>query len=160
MAARNVTVSPLVSEVPRVSVSDSSVQRGFNHVITTLTQLVKFLDPFIRPEGWVQASFGPSWSPYAYSSSGRDYHIAGSKKSPLNRVWLRGMAERTSGTDDLVMTLPQSQWPKKKKRFIAANYGGGAAHNYLEIHVDGSVHFAGSGHSIITLDGISFDLDD
>lgn len=160
MAGRNEKIPPLISELPRVSVGDALVQRGFDSVLTTLSQLVKFLDPFVRPEGWVQADFGPSWAPLGYGSSGRDYHIAASKKSPLNRVYLRGLAERASGTDDLVMTLPKGQWPKKVKQFLSANYGGGAAHNLLEVYTDGSVHFAGSGHTIITLDGISFDLDD
>lgn len=160
MSGRNETPTPFLSEVARVIVPDAATQRGFNNVITVLSQLVRFLDPFVRPAGWVQASFGPSWAALDYASNGRDYHIAGSKKSPLNRVWLRGMAERASGTDDLVMTLPKGHWPKKVKRFLAANYGSGAAHNELEIHTDGSVHYAGSGHSIITLDGISFDLDD
>lgn len=160
MAERNAIVPPILPETPRVSVQDSTIQRGFNSVITALAAIAKFLEPYVRPEPWVQANFGPSWAALAYASSGRDYHIAASKKSPLNRVWLRGLAERASGTDDLVMILPQGQWPKKIKRFLAANYGGGAAHNMLEIHTDGSVHFAGSGHSIITLDGISFDLDD
>ncbi|TXH10199.1 MAG: hypothetical protein E6R04_06090 [Spirochaetes bacterium] len=160
MADRNVKPPPFVSEVPRVKVSDGETNRAFSAFATTIGGMFKFLEPYIHPEGWTQANFGPAWAPLAYASSGRDYHIAASKKSPFNRVWLRGLAERASGTDDLVMTLPRAHWPTRIKRFLAANYGGGAAHNMLEIHTDGSVHYAGSGHSIITLDGISFDLDD
>lgn len=158
--ARNSVIPPFISEVPRVQVSDAETNRAFTAVVTSLAGVLKFLEPYIHPVGWIQADFGPNWAPLAYASSGRDYHIAASKKSPFNRVWLRGQAERVAGVDDLVMTLPPGQWPKKIKRFLAANYGGGAAHNELTIDPDGSVHFAGSGHSIITLDGISFDLDD
>lgn len=158
--ARNSIIPPFTTEVPRVQVSDPETNRALTAIVTSVASVLKFLEPYIRPPGWVQARFGSAWAPLAYGSSGRDYHIAGSKLAPFNRVWLRGMAERAVGTDDLVMTLPATHAPKKIKRFVSANYGGGAAHDELEIHTDGSVHFAGSGHSIITLDGISFDLDD
>lgn len=158
--ARNSITPSVTSEVPRVKVSDPETNQALAAIVTSVASILKFLEPYVHPPGWVRADFGPNWAPLAYGSSGRDYHIAGSKLAPFNRVWLRGMAERASGTDDLVMTLPATHAPKKIKRFVSANYGGGAAHDELEIHTDGSVHFAGSGHSIITLDGISFDLDD
>lgn len=154
VAGRNDRVAPFVSEVPRVSVSDSAVQRGFNHVITTLAQLVKFLDPFVRPVGWEKPTWGAGWQDYTVALD--TYQNAAFKKDPLGRVHLRGLVERASGVGTTIMLLPAGHRPAKQKIFVVLGSGGVGR---VDIQEDGAVVYVSGGVTFLSLEGISFDTE-
>ena len=155
MADRNAIIPPLVSEIGRVKVADAETNRALTSVVTTLEAVLRFLAPFVRPSGWKKPAWGAGWQDYTGAIG--TYQTAAYKKDPLNRVHLRGLVERASGAATTIMVLPIGHRPAKQKVFVVF---GSSGVGRVDVHSDGVVEYSSGGVTFLSLEGISFDLDD
>lgn len=100
--------------------------------------------------GWENAGtfFSLSWAPAAYL------------KDNSGLVRFDGAVRRTSGTGDLIMTLPVGFRPRGTTLIRVLNYGSGARHDgMIVIYETGNVHFLGiegAAPAVVLLNSISF----
>lgn len=154
MAERNAIVPPILPETPRASVQDSATQRGFNNIITAISAVVKFLEPFVNPIKWQKPTWGTGWQDYTGALG--TYQTTAFKKDPFGRVHLRGFVERASGASTTILLLPSGSRPAKQKVFVSFGSGGVAR---IDIQADGAVVYVSGGVTFLSLEGISFDTE-
>ena len=122
-------------EAQRPRVAESVTQRAFDALATPLIAVVKFLQPFAKPEGWKDLDFYGDWTANANGTGTVQY-----KKSPLGEVMLRGWAQSAAGNQSVVGVLPTGYRPPQRLRVPASWYTGAAyALIQLDVDVDGRV---------------------
>jgi hypothetical protein len=89
------------------------------------------------------ASTAPAWVAPVLNTGWRNFEsaglwqVAGYTKDAMGFVHLRGMVTRESGSDDVILTLPEGYRPEKQEMFpqaISANWG------RVTVYPDGTVH--------------------
>jgi hypothetical protein len=120
-------------------------------VVTALQALLKLLEEYASPAKWQPLAFRVGWENF-----GAPVQSAGSRKTPLGRVELRGHVKRTAGATVEIANLPRSQWPAAGKVFtVYSNLAAGG----IYIDAGGIVTFSFGTATDISLEGITFDTE-
>lgn len=114
--------------------ADSGVQRALDAIVTTISALVRFAQPFVQPEKWKPLEYYSDWTDYAAASQ-----IAQYRKDPLGRVWIRAEVQGTPPhpSGDTIAILPVGYRPPYTLKFVVkADTGVGS----IEILSDGRIN--------------------
>jgi len=106
----------------------------------------------IAQESWTAVSYGSGWADYSVAYLGVSY-----MKDSLGFIHIRGMAKKTSGTADLVFTLPAGYRPANRLIFSAQAYDYGTGYTYgrVDVQTDGKVTVENPG-TLAVGDWVSF----
>ena len=155
MVERNNRNRP-VPEVSRQPVADSGTQRAIDAIVTTITALVRFAQPFVQPESWKLLPYhAATWTDYPAVGSVVP-HRPSYRKNAMGRVELRGVAQRSGGTE-IIGVLPVGYRPAKGVLIhVYVSIG-----NSLLIVSDGQMLINGDpgGAAVLSLDGVTFDTE-
>ncbi len=98
-----------IQDVARPQVDEPKVQRALEAFATTISALVRFVQPFVRPEDWKGLAFSSDWADFSDTTQLGTY-----RKDPMGRVWVRGDIYSIGGAPsagDLIATLPVGYRP-------------------------------------------------
>lgn len=137
---------------------DATLTRWAGSVVTAVTTIVKFLEPWRKPEPWKKCTLHGNW--VALGGASGTYKTAwfdpAFVKDPNGIVRLRGVVKQSGGSDTVMTQLPVGYRPQQSMIFptIADN-----SVARVDIDQDGRVIYAfgGATPGYVTLDGISFD---
>jgi len=101
--------------------------------------------------GWTTVTFNTGWEDYDTDA----WPSAAYMKDFTDRVYLRGLVKRVSGSETLVFTLPSGYQPHKRCMFAGATGGG---HARIDVWGNGTVTIESTYATYLSLDGITFDL--
>jgi hypothetical protein len=144
---------PPLPDVPRATVPDAATQRAITSIITAIQSIIQFLRPFKQPEPWRFLLFEAGWQDYATNPI---YQRAAHRKSPLGRVYLKGLVARASGSSTVIGVLPVGYRPPMRVMTAALSDTGIAR---VDVAPSGEVVLVSGGTTFVTLDGISFDTE-
>ena len=101
----------------------------------TLDSAGKF-DASDAQEAWTAVAYGTGWADYSVGYLGVSY-----MKDSLGFIHIRGMAKKTSGTADLVFTLPAGYRPANRLIFSVQYYDASVTyvHGRADVQTDGKV---------------------
>jgi len=90
----------------------------------------------IAQEAWTAVSYGAGWADYSVIYLGVSY-----MKDSLGFIHIRGMAKKTSGTADLVFTLPAGYRPANRLIFSVQYYDASVTyvHGRADVQTNGKV---------------------
>jgi hypothetical protein len=130
--------------------AEFSVNNGFAYVYGYLT--VATAGSTIAQEAWTAVSYGTGWADYSVGYLGVSY-----MKDSLGFIHIRGMAKKTSGTADLVFTLPAGYRPANRLIFSAQAYDYGTGYTYgrVDVQTNGKVTVENPG-TLAVGDWVSF----
>jgi hypothetical protein len=118
-----------------------------------LSELRSDVDVLKAPMAWIAPTLGDGWQNY-----GSQWVPAGYMRDPLGFVHLRGLVRRTSGTSQVIFTLPDGYRPSSGSiHFVVLDSD---ALGKVQVLSDGTVQsVTPSGKEIfVSLDGISFGI--
>lgn len=125
-----------------------------SRALSSLSDTVRFLGPFTRPMSWARVTFGDGWQNLTGSPTA--YQLAEYRKDPLNRVWLRGVVERASGSSSTMVILPAGFRPKTRAIFATITDAG---LGQVDVATNGEVKLISGGVLWVSLETISFEVE-
>ena len=99
--------------------------------------------------GWSSFSLNPGWSDY-----GRNHNTNGYRRTSYGIVTLKGLVQRTSGSNTVIGTLPSSYWPAEKLSFQTSTNPN--IQSDIDIDTNGDVIMVSGSGTWISLAGINF----
>ena len=105
-----------IQDVARPQVDDSKVQRALEAIITTVSALVRFIQPYVKQEPWQPLEYQPTWEDFSATTQPGSY-----RKDPMGRVWVRGdfLCSGAPSAGDPIAVLPIGYRPKADSSYLS-----------------------------------------
>lgn len=146
---------PPLPDVPRATVPDAATQRAVTAIITAIQSIIQFLRPYVQPEPWRYLLYETTWADYPSTSS---FLRCAHRKDAMGRVHLRGLTQRSGGSQNVIGVLPVNYRPSEIAVFM--QYDSAAGYGRVDVYPDGRVIYGGAAGAVdVSLDGISFDTE-
>lgn len=151
-----VTRSRPISDVARPQVDEPKTQRVLEAIVTSVSSLVHFIQPYVQTDPWHLLSYyDATWSDLPAIGL-VSVHRPSYRKNPMGRVELRGVAQRSGGAE-IIGVLPVGYRPALGVVLPVYTTVGTA----LIITSDGNMLINGDpgGAAVLSLDGVTFDTE-